>query len=198
MASFKRARSPAAHDLSPSSSAPSSPTLKAARTSATPPPHEPSTSSLDAAPSNILCTLPPTCNPPNRPTSLAGTRELEAHYAMYHAHVCEEKGCGCVFPDARLLELVSGSLSFLKSHPSQTRRVHPRSCTLFSYLHDITNSTLTGYVCYRSTRRSAMTRLLQCAENAVRRSCVCSRNPPPPTFTEAPFLNSLLFPTGRV
>ncbi|KAI9063305.1 hypothetical protein FKP32DRAFT_1592748 [Trametes sanguinea] len=24
---------------------------------------------------------------------------------MYHAHVCEEKGCGCVFPDARLLEL---------------------------------------------------------------------------------------------
>ncbi|KAI0333898.1 hypothetical protein GY45DRAFT_1210516, partial [Cubamyces sp. BRFM 1775] len=53
----------------------------------------------------ILCTLPPTCNPPNRPTHLAGTRDLEAHYAMYHAHVCEEKGCGCVFPDARLLEL---------------------------------------------------------------------------------------------
>ncbi|TFK79069.1 hypothetical protein K466DRAFT_445681, partial [Polyporus arcularius HHB13444] len=53
----------------------------------------------------ILCSLPPTCHPPNRPTRLAGTRELEQHYALYHAHVCEEKGCGCVFHDARLLEL---------------------------------------------------------------------------------------------
>ncbi|KAI0738710.1 hypothetical protein C8Q80DRAFT_1242130 [Daedaleopsis nitida] len=102
MAAFKRARSPAI--VSPSSSTSSSPTLKAARTSATPPPHasgEPSTSSSG----HILCTLPPTCNPPHRPTTLSGTRELEAHYAMYHAHVCEQKGCGCVFPDARLLEL---------------------------------------------------------------------------------------------
>ncbi|RPD77117.1 hypothetical protein L226DRAFT_559242 [Lentinus tigrinus ALCF2SS1-7] len=105
-ASFKRARSPAAHDISPSSSPPSSPTLKALRTSATPPPHsdaDPSPSS--AGPSYLLCTLPPTCHPPNRPTELSGTRELEQHYAMYHAHVCEENGCGCVFPDARLLEL---------------------------------------------------------------------------------------------
>ncbi|KAI0356851.1 hypothetical protein OH77DRAFT_1588744 [Trametes cingulata] len=103
MASFKRPRSTANQDDSSSPSPTSSPTLKAARTSATPPPPgagEPSTSS-----SHILCTLPPTCNPPNRPTHLAGTRELEAHYAMYHAHVCEEMGCGCVFPDARLLEL---------------------------------------------------------------------------------------------
>ncbi|KAI0628049.1 hypothetical protein C8Q77DRAFT_1213483 [Trametes polyzona] len=101
MSSFKRARSPQQRDDSSSPSPTPSPTLKAARTSATPPPTgTPSTSS-----SHILCTLPPTCNPPNRPTKLADTRELEAHYAMYHAHVCEEKGCGCVFPDARLLDL---------------------------------------------------------------------------------------------
>lgn len=103
MSSFKRARSPQRHDDSPSPSPTPSPTFKAARTSATPPPGagEPSTSS------HILCTLPPTCNPPNRPTSLEDTRDLEAHYAMYHAHVCEDVGCGCVFPDERLLELVS-------------------------------------------------------------------------------------------
>ena len=56
----------------------------------------------------LLCTLPPTCNPPhNIPTRLANSAALEAHYATYHAHVCEEKGCGAVFPDERLLELVS-------------------------------------------------------------------------------------------
>jgi hypothetical protein len=53
----------------------------------------------------LLCTLPPTCN--NKPTPLSNTRELESHYATYHAHVCEQPGCGSVFPDARLLELVS-------------------------------------------------------------------------------------------
>ncbi|KAI0832111.1 hypothetical protein BC628DRAFT_1351639 [Trametes gibbosa] len=102
MSSFKRARSPQNQYNSPSPSPSPSPTLKAARTSATPPPGhtgQPSTSG------QILCTLPPTCNHPHRPTTLTGTRELEAHYAMYHAHVCEQKGCGCVFPDARLLEL---------------------------------------------------------------------------------------------
>ncbi|RDB18448.1 hypothetical protein Hypma_000192 [Hypsizygus marmoreus] len=51
----------------------------------------------------LLCTLPPTCN--HRPTPLASTRDLETHYATYHAHVCEQHGCGAVFPDARLLEL---------------------------------------------------------------------------------------------
>lgn len=51
----------------------------------------------------LLCTLPPTCN--HRPTPIANTRDLETHYATYHAHVCEESGCGSVFPDARLLEL---------------------------------------------------------------------------------------------
>ncbi|TFK48417.1 hypothetical protein OE88DRAFT_523362 [Heliocybe sulcata] len=54
----------------------------------------------------LLCTLPPTCNPPkNQPTQLLGSQDLERHYATYHAHVCEEKGCGCVFPEARLLQL---------------------------------------------------------------------------------------------
>ncbi|KAF9233846.1 hypothetical protein BU15DRAFT_37799, partial [Melanogaster broomeanus] len=54
----------------------------------------------------LLCTLPPTCNPPhNTPTPIANSRDLEIHYGKYHAHVCEVKGCGCVFPDARLLEL---------------------------------------------------------------------------------------------
>ncbi|KAG2143775.1 uncharacterized protein EDB93DRAFT_568363 [Suillus bovinus] len=54
----------------------------------------------------LLCTLPPTCNPPhNRPTPIANSRDLELHYGKYHAQVCEQKGCGFVFPDARLLEL---------------------------------------------------------------------------------------------
>ena len=54
----------------------------------------------------LLCTLPPTCH--RHPTPIADTNDLERHYATYHAHVCGVKGCGCVFPDARLLELVSG------------------------------------------------------------------------------------------
>jgi hypothetical protein len=61
----------------------------------------------------LLCTLPPTCNPPhNRPTSLASTKDLESHYSNFHAHVCEERGCKCVFPEARLLELVSFIFNF--------------------------------------------------------------------------------------
>lgn len=53
----------------------------------------------------LLCTLPPTCH--RHPTPIADTNDLERHYATYHAHVCGVKGCGCVFPDGRLLELVS-------------------------------------------------------------------------------------------
>ncbi|KAF8840407.1 hypothetical protein BDN67DRAFT_968598 [Paxillus ammoniavirescens] len=54
----------------------------------------------------LFCTLPPTCNPPHHnPTPIPNSRDLEIHYAKYHAHVCEQRGCGCVFPDARLLEL---------------------------------------------------------------------------------------------
>ncbi|KAF9478260.1 hypothetical protein BDN70DRAFT_880224 [Pholiota conissans] len=51
----------------------------------------------------LLCNLPPTCH--RQPTPIANTTELERHYAKYHAHVCEERGCGCVFPEARLLDL---------------------------------------------------------------------------------------------
>ncbi|CAA7269256.1 unnamed protein product [Cyclocybe aegerita] len=51
----------------------------------------------------ILCNLPPTCS--HKPTPIADTNELEKHYAKYHAHVCEVGRCGCVFPEARLLEL---------------------------------------------------------------------------------------------
>ena len=53
----------------------------------------------------LLCTLPPTCH--RHPTPIADTNDLERHYATYHAHVCGVKSCGCVFPDGRLLELVS-------------------------------------------------------------------------------------------
>ena len=62
--------------------------------------------------SPLLCTLPPTCNLPNHPTPLSDTRALEAHYAAYHAHVCSSTGCGCVFPDARLLGLVRPCIPF--------------------------------------------------------------------------------------
>ena len=62
--------------------------------------------------SPLLCTLPPTCHLPNHATPLPDTRALEAHYASYHAHVCSSPGCGCVFPDARMLELVR-SCTFL-------------------------------------------------------------------------------------
>ncbi|KAJ3812063.1 hypothetical protein F5876DRAFT_64262 [Lentinula aff. lateritia] len=79
-------------------SSPSSPTHKASRTTASP--------ASSANP--LLCTLPPTCS--THPTALADTRELEAHYAKYHAWVCQAAKstsgtCGNVFPDARLLEL---------------------------------------------------------------------------------------------
>ncbi|KAG6885342.1 hypothetical protein C0993_002971 [Termitomyces sp. T159_Od127] len=72
----------------------------------------------------LVCTLPPTCN--HKPTPLANSRELEAHYATYHAHVCEQHGCGTVFPEARLLELFAchlASCARLFSTP-KTRRLH--------------------------------------------------------------------------
>ncbi|KAH0836837.1 hypothetical protein J3R83DRAFT_8622, partial [Lanmaoa asiatica] len=69
------------------------------------------TSDAHARDRALLCTLPPTCNPPlNTPTPIANSRDLEIHYGKYHAHVCEQRGCGCVFPDARLLELVRTSI----------------------------------------------------------------------------------------
>ncbi|VDC03420.1 unnamed protein product [Peniophora sp. CBMAI 1063] len=52
----------------------------------------------------LVCSLPPTCSR-NGGTRLQGTKELEAHYAKFHAHVCSAPGCECIFPEARLLEL---------------------------------------------------------------------------------------------
>ncbi|OAX35416.1 hypothetical protein K503DRAFT_868289 [Rhizopogon vinicolor AM-OR11-026] len=96
----KRQRTPPGSRLSPSS-----PSL-----SLTPEPEPMYKSSRIAQEASgdrrLLCTLPPTCNPPhNRPTPIANSRDLELHYGKYHAQVCEQKGCGFVFPDARLLEL---------------------------------------------------------------------------------------------
>jgi len=77
------------HSLSPTTSPPH-------KTARAPPPPD--------TDKPFVCTLPPTCNK-GAGTPLAGARELESHYAKYHAHVCAVPGCECVFPDARLLEL---------------------------------------------------------------------------------------------
>ncbi|KAJ7065221.1 hypothetical protein C8F01DRAFT_1124795 [Mycena amicta] len=69
----------------------SSPSPKAQRTATETPSHP------------LLCTLHPICH--QHPTPIANARDLETHYATYHAHVCESAGCNCVFPDARLLEI---------------------------------------------------------------------------------------------
>jgi len=53
----------------------------------------------------LVCTLPPTCSPPNPASRLSNSADLEKHYALYHAHVCEVKRCNCVFPEARFLDL---------------------------------------------------------------------------------------------
>ncbi|KAJ4475537.1 hypothetical protein J3R30DRAFT_3500438 [Lentinula aciculospora] len=81
-----------------SPSSPSSPVHKSSRKATT----------KSTSGSSLLCTLPPTCN--THSTVLADTQELEAHYAKYHAWVCQATKptggmCGNVFPDARLLEL---------------------------------------------------------------------------------------------
>lgn len=88
------------------SSPPEQPTPKALRTATLPSTGSTATTTTTTTSSSqrhLICTLPPTCN--RAPTSLGSTQELERHYATYHAHVCEVRGCGCVFPDARLLEL---------------------------------------------------------------------------------------------
>ncbi|KAJ7708860.1 hypothetical protein B0H17DRAFT_1031113 [Mycena rosella] len=95
--SFKRHRAQSEASSSSSTSATETPTSKVQRT--TPGPE--AESSITHHP--LLCTLPPTCN--HSPTPIANSKDLETHYATYHAHVCEESGCNCVFPDARLLEI---------------------------------------------------------------------------------------------
>ncbi|KAH7921208.1 hypothetical protein BV22DRAFT_1038925 [Leucogyrophana mollusca] len=92
--SSKRQRTPSRLSSRPSSPSPE-PMSKSSRTQSSDPANRP-----------LLCTLPPTCNPPHhQPTAIASSKDLEMHYAKYHAHVCEQRGCGLVFPDARLLEL---------------------------------------------------------------------------------------------
>jgi hypothetical protein len=54
----------------------------------------------------IHCTLPPTCNPPNKPTALFSVEELEAHYSKYHAFVCNAERCHAVFDREHYLNLV--------------------------------------------------------------------------------------------
>ncbi|QRW02662.1 C2H2 zinc finger [Ceratobasidium sp. AG-Ba] len=67
--------------------------------------------SVDSANRSLACSLPPSCAPPRHPTVLGSLRELEAHYAKYHTHVCQEGVChrepggAKIFPDARLLAL---------------------------------------------------------------------------------------------
>ena len=89
---------------------------------------------------------------------------------MYHAHVCEQRGCGCVFPDARLLELVSGTLCSIDIfNISRVSALYLYSLRVV-FLGERRAEVL---VCrYRSTRPSAMTRSLECARNAGRRSYV--------------------------
>lgn len=89
----------------------------------------------------LLCSLPPTCN--HRPTPIANTKELESHYAKYHAHVCELTGCGCVFPDARLLELVCTASIFcllcsLKVFFCLIYALFRICCTMFSTRQNVT------------------------------------------------------------
>ncbi|KAJ7881160.1 hypothetical protein B0H13DRAFT_2049811 [Mycena leptocephala] len=91
--SFKRHRAQSEASSSSSTSVMAEPTSKAQRT----------TEASSSAHPPLLCTLPPTCN--HHPTAIANSKDLETHYATYHAHVCEENGCDCVFPDARLLEV---------------------------------------------------------------------------------------------
>ncbi|KAG6829148.1 hypothetical protein H0H92_005553 [Tricholoma furcatifolium] len=75
---FKRHRASSSQDSSSSTS-----TVEVqhpSKTSRTVP--EQASSTLNNRP--LLCTLPPTCN--HKPTHLANSRELETHYATYHAH----------------------------------------------------------------------------------------------------------------
>ena len=98
------------------------------------------TNSISSPP--LLCTLPPTCN--HKPAAIANTAELERHYAKYHAHVCEEQSCGCVFPEARLLSLVR-------------RLVLSGKATALNYsLQSIKRNATTPW---RRLERSAVTRL---------------------------------------
>lgn len=95
---MKRARSSSAASSISSSSAGSTSqplTSKYRRTDLLPQPTD----------SHLTCQLPPTCS--DSPNTFNSTSELQTHYNHCHLHGCQAKACNKVFPDARLLELVS-------------------------------------------------------------------------------------------
>lgn len=108
----RRSKLPSRHHA-PSSSLPPHhdhyyPTMSTKRSASPSSPSSPSHKSQRIASSDareLVCSLPPTCSR-NGGTRLQGTRELEVHYAKFHAHVCSAPRCECIFPEARLLELV--------------------------------------------------------------------------------------------
>lgn len=61
----------------------------------------------EPVPDIIWCKLPPTCSLPHSATACRGVAELEAHYAHFHAFVCQAEGCSCVFDREHYLNLVS-------------------------------------------------------------------------------------------
>lgn len=99
----------------------------------------------------ISCTLPPTCNPPNPATILPSSKEFEKHYSLYHTHVCtapevkrhatsaREGICGKVFPDARLLDLVSRLRTETPPSTSSADKRH----SLCSYAYSICLNAMT-------------------------------------------------------
>lgn len=52
---------------------------------------------------SIRCSLPPTCS--IRPQTFPTQAALSAHYNTHHAHICQDQGCGKIFPDNHFLDL---------------------------------------------------------------------------------------------
>jgi hypothetical protein len=95
--------------------------------------------------------LPPTCHLPNCPTPLSDSHAFEAHYATHHARVCSSSGCGCVFPDARLLELVRPCLRpdlfHFITHYDQCCNAAPeihRECGVRTVCNNLSSSSFPG------------------------------------------------------
>lgn len=129
------------------------------------PPMFKSSRTSDAHPHDrtLLCTLPPTCNPPlNTPTPIANSRDLEIHYGKYHAHVCEQRGCGCVFPDARLLELVRMSI-----WPRHRRRACFADVVIFADYRQHQTECHDPLAAVRKERGEKIVRVLPCRSVAI-------------------------------
>jgi hypothetical protein len=63
----------------------------------------------------LTCQLPPTCD--HAPVKFDNVGQLQAHYDRCHVFVCSADACGKVFPDARILDLVSN-----ERYPNKTVR----------------------------------------------------------------------------